>query len=447
MLAPLRSGAFRFALALAVVFSLGSVGLLWMVRHQIDGYGMAATSEMLHAEADILTGAYATKGRAGLMDALARRGHFGHDGPFHYLLTDAGGTTLFGDIPPGEARLGAAQIQVRDEEGLVTMRQLGLRLGDGARLTIATDAFDIDTLRARLARFTLLCGGAITLFALIGGYLVGRIFLGRLDAVNRQVERIVDGSSKARLPAIGLAPEFNTLTRNLNNMLDRIDAAVSALRQVSTAVAHDLRTPLMRLQQRLEAMAERGEEAAEAMEPALAEIEGILETFQALLRIGTIEGGMGRARFAGVDLSGHLARMHETYAPVADDAGQVLGMRVAPGITVHGDADLLDQLFINLVENAIVHTPPGTHIDITLDRHEGGVRACVRDDGPGIVEGEQAKIFQRFYRGAGSRGLPGTGLGLALVAAIAELHGATCRVAPASRGLAMEVIFPGELAG
>ncbi|MDE1918171.1 MAG: two-component sensor histidine kinase [Sphingomonadales bacterium] len=441
--AALKSGAFRFALMLALVFALGSVGLLWTVERQMEGYGDAATDLMLRAEGRALAGAYAEAGLPGLLTSLRRQSGNGGDQQFHFLLEDARGHRLFGDIDVGQGRLGDAVITVTEpDSGPVTMREVGLEIGSGLRLFVATDFFDFDELQDRLARFTIICGVSISIFALVGGYGAGSIFLRRLDRVSCQVERIVAGDSDERLPAIGLAPEFDMLTRGLNRMLDHKDAAMEAVRQVSTAIAHDLRTPLMRLQQRLVGLAREPEERHDAVGAAIEDVEGILSTFQALLHIGMIEGGVGRRRFRRVSISKHLGRVLETYGPVAEDAGHQLVARITDDLSVEGDAEMLTQLFINLIENAIVHTPAGTRISVDLDLIGDVVRARVSDDGPGVAAADHERIFRRFYRGSASKGLPGTGLGLSLVAAIADAHRVRYRMVKGA-GFTLELDFPG----
>lgn len=438
----LRSGAFRFALALALVFAGGAVALLWVVERQVSGFAGEAAEAMLHGEATVLAGEYASEGRPGLLDALARHDAADRGDQFHYLLLDGDGRVLFGDLPAAQVRIGWTSLIAHDaDDPSVRMREYGVALGGGLRLYVATDTFDVDSLRERLARFTMLSGMAISLFALVGGYAVGRVFLRRLERVNQTVSRIIAGDAVDRLPAIGLAPEFDALTRNLNHMLDRIAESMDGLRQVSSAIAHELRTPLMRLQQRVERM-QVAPPAPGDSDAALAEIEAILATFQALLNIGMIEGGAGRARFAAVDLSALAEALAETYRPVAEDAGHAIVAQIAPGLAVQGEAQLLTQLFINLVENAIVHTPPGTTIALHIDGDAAVVRALVSDNGPGIAADEAPLLFRRFWRGAQSHGRPGSGLGLALVAAIAQLHGGEARVVPATQGLAIEVILP-----
>jgi signal transduction histidine kinase len=215
---------------------------------------------------------------------------------------------------------------------------------------------------------------------------------------------------------------------------------------VSTDIAHDLRTPLTRLHQQLQLMRDEGtpETYASGMEDALAQTEQLLAIFQALLRIGSLEGGVGRQRFVRVDLSEIMDRVHQAYKPVAEDADHVLIADHQRGVEVTGDGDLLAQLFTNLIENALVHTPAGTCVTTGLRADAGGVRAEVSDDGPGIPIKEQAKVFRRFYRLDPSRHAPGAGLGLSLVSAIAALHGAELSVSDNAPGLRIRISFSGR---
>lgn len=438
----LRSGAFRFALLLAAVFALGSMLLLWAVSRQIDAFGSNAADGMLRSEAAILAGEYRQLGRSGLVDAIQRHATVNPEAPFHYLLIDAQGRRLIGTLPLAMAREGWGSFEEKEPDGQsVATKRLGIRLPDGLLLVVATDMFDVTLMRGQLQRFTLLSGLGITLFALVGGFLAGRLFLSRLHRVNQTVERMIDGNLAERLPAIGVAPEFDTLTDNLNRMLDRNAAAMEGLREVSSAVAHDLRTPLMRLQQKLESM--RASDAADPREidGAIDQIEKILDTFQALLRIGMIEGGVGRSRFVPLDLAELLDRLCDFYGPVAEDADHRLDYAHDAGAIVEGDADMLAQLFTNLLENAILHTPPGTRISSTLRLEDDYVVAVIADDGPGVPERSREKIFQKFHREDRYGDVPGAGLGLSLVAAIADIHGAGCRVVPSARGFAIELVY------
>lgn len=445
MLAAFGSAAFRFALMLAAVVALGAGALLLAVERQMSYYAQEASDGMLRAESSVLASEYAELGLSGLTDAIARHRGSDADPPYRYLLIDRSGRRLSGDLPLQAARVGQGVVAVpenfdgsRHFEHLATR---GTRLADGLMLVVATDSFDVQQLRHRLGRFTIWSGIAIAAFALIGGYLVGRVFLRRLAAVNRAIDRIVDGERAERLPMIGFGPEFDDLARNLNRMLERNAAAMDALRQVSTDIAHDLRTPLTRLHQRLERIQAASAGDPESIDAALEQTNGLLATFEALLRIGSIEGGVGRRRFAPVDLSELLDRVHAAYAPAVEDAGQTFIAQHAAGVTVLGDPDLLAQLFTNLIENAIVHTPSGTRIVSCLRIVGTEVVAEICDTGPGIPSDEREKVFRRFYRRDTSRSTEGAGLGLALVAAIATLHHADCTIPDSVDGLCVRLLF------
>jgi signal transduction histidine kinase len=227
-------------------------------------------------------------------------------------------------------------------------------------------------------------------------------------------------------------------------MLDRIAALMENLRQVSSDVAHDLRTPLSHLRQRLErARAEAATPAQyqAALDGAIAATDEMLSLFAALLRIAQIEGGARRAGFAPLDLAALLQKLKEVYGAVAEDGGHVLTIAVPPACLLRGDMELLFQLFANLVENAIVHTPAGTRIAVEAAVTVENVIVHVRDNGPGVKPPERDRLFQRFYRGDASRTKPGHGLGLSLAAAVAELHGGSIALGDGP-GMDIQVTLP-----
>ncbi|WP_288935670.1 ATP-binding protein [uncultured Sphingomonas sp.] len=430
---------------LAGLVGLGAGALLLTVERQIGHYAREASDGMLHAESSVLAGEYATLGLSGLTDAIARHGGVGEDPPYRYLLQDAAGRRLAGDLPASAARNGSGYVlhyaesaSDRSGERMVARRT---NLPGGLVLVVATDSFDVQDLRDQLGRFTLISGLAIAALAVLGGFLVGGAFLKRLNGVNLAIERIIAGDRSERLPMIGFGPEFDDLAFNLNRMLDRNAAAMEALRQVSTDIAHDLRTPLTRLHQRLERMLATGGDRV-GIEEALTQTDALLTTFQALLRIGTLEGGVGRQRFTTVDLSEVMDRVCQAYVPVVEDAGQTLTAEHLPDVSVLGDAELLAQLVTNLIENAIVHTPPGTRIVSRLRLVDGTPVAEICDDGPGIPAEEREKVFRRFYRRDASRSTDGAGLGLALVSAVSALHQAACSIPDADGGLCVRIEFP-----
>jgi signal transduction histidine kinase len=288
-----------------------------------------------------------------------------------------------------------------------------------------------------------MAGGISLALAVIGALLTSGAFLRRLEGFNRTANRIIDGALEERVPLRGTGDEFDRLASNLNAMLDRVQALVESMRQVSNDVAHDLRTPLAHLRQGLETVRRSEgdrEQYREAIDRALAECDQILTTFGALLRIAQIEAGTRRAGFTEVDLSSIFETIAETYAPVAEDHGKVLVAEIAPGIRTRGDPDLLTQMLANLVENAIRHTQTGSTVRLSLEEDDKPIGTVV-DDGPGIPEEARKRVFDRFYRLESSRATPGNGLGLSLVAAVAQLHELEVELGDAQPGLHVSLRF------
>ena len=214
---------------------------------------------------------------------------------------------------------------------------------------------------------------------------------------------------------------------------------------MSSDIAHDLRTPLTRLRNRLEAAREQppGIEAyPTVIARALVDTDQLLSMFSALLRISQIEAGTRVQTFTAVNLSDVLQRLFEIYLPVAEDCGHLLSGSLHAGLIVRGDEELLTQLFSNLIENAIRHTPQDTQIRIALELAGGEAVASVSDNGPGVSAEDRDKVTRRFYRGSASRSSEGHGLGLALAAAIVQLHGARLDLRDAAPGLRLNVAFP-----
>ena len=448
-----NSGAFRFAVAIAAIFAVGSLVLVIVVDRSMQAYAAEATAVGLNAETAILAGELGEGGRRELAATIDRRQHAGDEQPFRYLLLDAHGERLAGDLPTASAQVGRGMLSFADdpatpgEQPAPEMLQcLGTRLSDGSLLLVATDTFDIELLRARVVSFTGWAGAVLTVLVLVSGYLVGRLLLRRLDAVNAAVGRIMAGGLSERLPSIGMSPEFDHLSTNLNLMLDRVARLMDGMRQVSTDIAHDLRTPLTRLRQQLEHVRSAGSLEAydRGIDSALGQTDEILDIFRALLRIGALEAGDGQRLLTGVDLSEVVSRVGQAFLPAAEDADHVLLMDIAPGVLVTGDAALLAQLFVNLIENALVHTPAGSRILLSLRRQASQAShavASVGDNGPGVPVEARTKILTRFYRLDSSRHAPGAGLGLALAAAIATLHKATLSVEDNDPGLRVDVLF------
>ncbi|MCB2135863.1 MAG: HAMP domain-containing histidine kinase [Rhodobacteraceae bacterium] len=270
----------------------------------------------------------------------------------------------------------------------------------------------------------------------------------RVDGIEKVLGQLSQGALEARVPADpDRQDDLARIGVQVNRMAAAQQAATEALRQVSADIAHDLKTPLQRMTVLLHDLRERlpdaGEEAAMA-ERAIAEAEGAVGVFHALLQIAQIEGGGARAGFAPVDLAAVAAEIADLYAPAAEEEGRRLSVSLPDGpATVIGNKGLLGQALANLIENALRHTPKGGDIEIALRREGGGTVLEVADRGPGIPAEERANVLRRLYRLERSRTTPGNGLGLALVAATAGLHGAVLSLHDNAPGLIARLTFPG----
>jgi signal transduction histidine kinase len=366
-----------------------------------------------------------------------------------YLLQDASSRKMAGNLPAMPAFEGWRRLlipaELGGEDSSDTFTALGQPLSNGWFLVVGrdTDRFtDFESSMIDVTGWSL--AGAFAL-ALAGGLAISAALRRRVQAIADAARRIMDGDLRQRVPVRGTDDEFDRLSIGLNAMLARIEVLMEDLRQVTNDIAHDLRTPLTRLRQRLEGARRKATSLAEyqtAVDRAIGDTDDILATFSALLRIAQIEAGTRRAGFTGVDLSALVRTIVETYAAVADDQQRALAGTVADGVTVHGDRQLLMQMLANIVENALRHTPPGTRVEVKLEPGPAGAVCTIADDGPGIPERERERVFQRFYRLDASRAASGSGLGLSLVAAVAGLHGIAVDIGDNRPGLRIALRFP-----
>jgi hypothetical protein len=287
--------------------------------------------------------------------------------------------------------------------------------------------------------------GLVLLLGLGGGALMSRNMLARLDSINRTSGEIMAGDLSRRVPIGDAHDEFDALAENLNAMLDRIERLMKGVREVTDSVAHDLRTPLNRLRNRLESTLRQldpaSAETAE-IEAAVSETDQLITTFNALLLIAEADAGVSRGEMLPIDLAPIAADMAELYAPLAEEKG--VSLEIAPsGMTmIDGNRSLISQALANLVDNAIKYTPSGGRVMVRASETPLGAELRVSDTGPGISTPERARVVERFVRLEASRNSPGTGLGLSLVAAVARLHDARLILEDNAPGLRAIIRFP-----
>lgn len=381
-------------------------------------------------------------GRSALQQLLQSRDDRGVN-PLGYLLVAGDGSPLGGELKTTPRGPGWHQIQFRDPEGQAyPALARTIVLQDGSRLTVAAETAPTQSLQQTLL---LLFSGGFGIMLLVGmggGLLFGRTIRSRLETMNQTALAIIAGNLDQRVPVTDRGDEFDKLGETLNRMLERNDRLVSNLRQVSGDVAHDLRTPITRLRQRLELalFAAAGDERqCLEIEAAIGETDAILSLFSAVLRIAEIESGALRRFFQCADLSRIATILAESYQPAAEDSARTLLTEIQQDVWIDGDPELLAQLLVNLLENALRHTPRGTTIQLGLNVELDQVRLVVEDDGSGVPEAELPQLTRRFTRVERSRSAPGHGLGLNLVSAITAAHHGTLTLGNRHPGFRAEV--------
>ncbi len=444
----LRSSTFRISVFYVILFFLSVGALLGFIYIQTIGTIDNQTELATKADAASLIQEYTAQGIAGLIDAVEDRVAPDRAGDGLYLLEDEEGAPLAANVqtwPTTEpdAR-GWVSFTVDRDDGPHQARGLTYALKDGSRLLVGRD------LHARLDFQGLMVDALYYSMALTivlgvgGGLLISRRMLNRLDAINRAAERIRTGDLSHRIGSSGSNDEFDRLSDTLNAMLEEIRRLMNGMRTVTDNIAHDLRSPLTRMRGRLEMLlrepadseAQRG-----AIERTIIDADQLLATFTALLSIADAQSGSARATMALLDLDALAADIVDLYGPAAEEHGIIMQHDPGEG-TVMGSRQLLFQALVNLVDNALKNTPDGGVIRVAVERQAGGIHFVVADSGPGIPERDRDRVLEPFIRLDSSRSTPGSGLGLALVAAIARLHGARVELSDNKPGLLVSLVFP-----
>ena len=443
-----RTTAFRVTLLHLLLTLLGTAALSGIAWWATTGYALRQLAQEVDRDSGLLVQASRLGGPRSVALSVEARLAADRSGTQYYLLASPAGERLAGNLAsaPGAPGWATLRLEGPEEAESAELLALGTPLPGGGFLVVARDVAPVRQLESLLLGAAGWVGGGAALVGLLGGLLMGRGVTRRAAAMDAALARVEAGEIGHRLPIRAGGDEFDRLARRINAALDRVQGLMQTLRQVTDDIAHDLRTPLTRLRGRLEA-ALRAEGAAgwrPATEAALRDCEQLLEIFAALLRIAQVESGARRAGFARLDLSALAATVAEVYAPAAEERGQRLEAEVPPGIVGFGDRELLTQALANLLENAVKHGREGGRIRLALSPDRVLV---VADDGEGIPPGEREAALRRFHRLDAARTRPGAGLGLALVAAVAELHGARLTLGDAGPGLRVELALPAAPAG
>ena len=464
----IRTTAFRLTLVYLFLFALFAASLLgyfaWNTRRLIT----EQITTTVDAETGEVSEIYNHRGLRGLVFTVENRAL--RPGANLYLVTTPPGVAIAGNVgslaPGVMGSVGWSETAYRrlDDQDAGDHRALVLvtELSSGFRLLIGRDLEErrrLFGIVAQAAQWSIL---VVVVLGIGGGIFVARRVLRRIDAMTGTTQRIMAGDLTGRLPVGRSGDELDRLASNLNAMLERIEALMMGLKEVSDNIAHDLKTPLTRLRNRAEeALAKSASESEyrAALERTIEESDALIRTFNALLMIARAESGQARGNMDDFDAADVASGIHELYEPLAEEDGMTLRLKTAAA-PLHGNRELIGQALANLVENAIKYgkpvQPAASGAVVSLDskqilieaRREGdSVLLSVTDRGPGIPQGDRKHAVERFVRLDTSRSQPGSGLGLSLASAVATLHGGELRLSDAHPGLVAALAIPARAAG
>lgn len=439
------SAAFRIAFTYSSVFALTVILLGVEIYFAADASFRRQQDKQIAQETESLVRDFKDGGVKELQESIAARETASPANSFGYVLFDAKGARLAGSLQTPMAPAGWNNITFEDaREGPDAARALTTILPSGYVLLVAADSEPIEQIDHTILSLFAVAFVIVISIGIIGAFALGGYLRGRLSLISDTAQAIISGDLERRAPISARGDEFDAVALALNAMLDRIAQLLENLRQVSSDVAHDLRTPLARLRNQLEevlAVAKDDKRVLAGLERSIAQSDEILGLFAAILRIAEIEAGALTRNFTDVELSLLVTELCESYAPAVADAGRELEWRIDDGVLVWGDRELIAQAIINLLDNAQHHTPKGARISVTLEVKDGRAILSIGDNGPGVPAEDRAKIVRRFARLESNRTTPGHGLGLNLVSAIAAAHSATMSIEDNAPGLRVVLSF------
>lgn len=435
-----NTSAFRLTVMFGLVFAVGVIALLALI-YVLSAHELTVrTDRILRRETAALQNT--------APDALPRRieAAIVHNtsGVSFFGLQSRNGVRLAGnlivadDFPVGHPR--STILNARDP---TPIRVLATSVAHGAVILVGRDITPILDLRRRVLIVLIWSGLAIAVFVLAASVALSLAPLRRVRDLQRASREIAAGRLDVRMPLLGRGDELDLFAATVNTMIEEVGRVVAQVKEVTDAVAHDLRTPLTRVRAQLHQMqhlADIDPRFAEMAARGIADLDVVLDRFMALLRIAELEASQRRAGFARIALEPLLTGVCDLYEPLAEDRAIALTTETADGLFVDADRQLLFEALSNLVDNAIKFSRPGGHVSIGAARAAGMIAIEVRDDGPGLPEDDRRAVLRRFYRGTDTGGIPGSGLGLSVVAAIVHLHGFRLELDDADPGLVVRII-------
>ena len=457
-----RTTTFRMTLLFLAVFAMSAAAFLFYAWFATAGEVTRRADAEITREMDSLEAVYRRGGADALNQALIERA--GGERPFLYLLLDKDGKRMTGSIAespvdqpgPGETWAGfsVTDIDMAGGESKRPARGLQQQLEGGETLFVGADVGESRGFVSGIVNALWGAGALVIVLGLAGGAIVSRNVSRHMAGLTDTVAAVRGGDLKARARIRGVQDEYDELAEGLNEMLDRLERSMGGLRHAGDAIAHDLRSPLTRLRARMESAlieVEAGKgDPKQALVQALDDADNVLTTFNAVLAIARLQAAGAAPDPVLFDPADLAADICELYEPLCEDDGLDFKAELARGMTIRANREFMAQALANLMDNAIKYTPKGGAIMLRVRRRSSGeVEFSVTDTGPGVPEEDRARVVQRFVRLENSRNLPGAGLGLSLVAAVAEAHGGRVelsegpgKVGEIGPGLRVAVILP-----
>nr|WP_321457669.1 ATP-binding protein [uncultured Cohaesibacter sp.] len=480
----MRTTAFKLSAIYLIIFSIFAIFLIVYISLNTQLLMTKQLNSTIEVEVRGLVDQYQTNGMAGLVKVIEERSR--RPGASLYLVTDSRGLYVAGNVA-------ALPKWILEERGAIEQSVPYQRLGEterkeynavvsvyeifgGYRLLVGRDVGEREVFRRVVEQAFIVSAILMIVLALLSWMFVSRKVLKRIDVIAEASGNIMRGQLDERLPVTQTGDEFDRLSENLNTMLSRIEMLMTGLKEVSDNIAHDLKTPLTRLRNRVEVTLasedSSPEKYKEALEQTLEESDSLIRTFDALLRIARVEAKSTQIEKTSLDISAIAADMAELYEPVADDEGAVLSCDVEQGLLINGNRELISQALANLIDNALKYAvryskelrekavddgsermlrTPEMHVSVKQneekksadDKHPKRIiTLTVSDNGQGIPAEDRSRVLQRFVRLDKSRSQPGSGLGLSLVNAVATLHDARIELGDNEPGLVFSIHFP-----
>lgn len=443
----LRTTTFLLTLRYMVLFFVSATILMAVINWAITGHIERRADDSVQTAIGTFTELYRLGGLPAIEPLITARRKAESPGEALYLVANERKEPVIGNLPawPNLQPTGGGWVAFAfqtPDGGTAPARGRVVGL-PGGWLLVGREVQALGALEEILERAFLLVLGVSLVLALVGGLLMSADVLRRVNAINTASRQIMAGDLSQRMPVSETRDEFDALSRNLNAMLDQIESLMSSVRHMSDNVAHDLRTPLTRLRNRLETLrAHASADDVEDIDACLEDADSLLSTFASLLSIARIESGASGEALQKVDLTAVTHDACDLYQALAEDKEIDLSCQAEPGTHIMGDRNLVFQALTNLLDNAIKYTPAGGCVAARATSTENGVLLTVADSGPGIPEGQLTQVLDRFYRVDESRSAPGAGLGLSLVNAIASRHHATLTLQDNRPGLKVSLAFP-----